>query len=277
MNTSGSDSNLPAYSRIGLAGVPLDFNSSYLRGAAKAPPRIREALYSDSSNLFCENGLNLGDPPVYFDCGDVQISRQDYLAKIEQRTLEITEWPLLPFFIGGDHSITYPIIRGMSRRHSSLTILQFDAHPDLYKEFEGSSLSHACPFARIMEEGLVESLIQVGVRCMTKDQQEQADRFGVRTLHMKEMDNGLSAELRTPLYISFDLDVLDPAFAPGVSHHEPGGFSVRQAIDIVQGLNVPVIGADLVEYNPDRDTFGMTAMAAAKILKEISAKMLETA
>jgi agmatinase len=176
--------------------------------------------------------------------------------------------------LGGDHAITYPIMRAYATKYGDLAVLHLDAHPDLYDEFEGNRSSHACPFARIMEEGLVKRLVQVGVRTMNPHQRAQARRFGVEVVEMRQYQPGLALELDGPLYVSIDLDVLDPAFAPGVSHHEPGGLSVREVLQLIQELRVPVVGADIVELNPHRDPVGCTAMVAAKLLKEITAVML---
>jgi len=178
-----------------------------------------------------------------------------------------------PLAIGGDHAVTYPVVRAVAKRHPGLTILHIDAHPDLYDEFEGSRLSHACPFARIMEEGLATRLVQVGIRTMTGHQREQARRFGVETIDMGAWAAGTRPALTGGIYISIDLDGLDPAFAPGVSHREPGGLSVRDVISLVHALPSPLVGADIVEFNPSQDPVGLTAHVAAKLLKELAGWM----
>jgi agmatinase len=170
--------------------------------------------------------------------------------------------------------VTYPIIRAVGRVHAPLTILHIDAHPDLYEEFEGDRFSHACPFARIMEEGLARRLVQVGIRTMNGHQREQADRFGVEVIDMRAWVAGRRASLGGSVYVSIDLDGLDPAFAPGVSHREPGGLSVRDVLTLVQDADGDVIGADLVEYNPRQDIGGITATVAAKLVKELAGRMM---
>ena len=122
---------------------------------------------------------------------------------------------------------------------------------------------------------MASRLIQVGIRTMNPHQQAQAERFGVEVIDMRAWQPGLQVNLHGPVYLTLDLDVLDPAFAPGVSHHEPGGLSTRDVIRLVQGLRAPIVGADIVELNPGRDPIGITAMAAAKLLKEIAGSMLE--
>lgn len=247
---------------ITLLGLPFDEHSSFLRGPAKAPPVIREALHSDSSNLCAENMEEIRVK----DAGDLT-SGFDGIGEEISRLLDSGAHILS---LGGDHAVTYPIVKTFASRYAHLNILQLDAHPDLYDELEGDRLSHACPFARIMEEGLAKRLVQVGVRTMNPHQREQAERFGVEVIDMKRLR---APELEGPVYLSLDLDCLDPAFAPGVSHHEPGGLTTREVIDIIQGIDAPIVGADIVELNPDRDPAGITAMAAAKFLKEIAAKM----
>ena len=261
---------------LALVGFPFDENSSFLKGAAKATPLIRKALHSDSSNLWSESGVNLGESSVIIDIGDISFSPgDDYQAKIEESISDLLGHGHKPISLGGDHSITYPIIKAFSKKHPNLTILQFDAHPDLYDEFQGNRYSHACPFARIMEEKLAGRLVQIGIRTSNGHQREQAARFGVETIEMREWRSEIDFPTQTALYVSFDMDVLDPAFAPGVSHHEPGGASVRQALEVIQSLSAHIVGADVVECNPDRDPQGITTMAAAKVLKEIMAKTLE--
>lgn len=258
-----------------LVGVPWDENSSFLRGAALAPARIRQALHSGETNLCAEDGADLGREPRWLDLGDLNLGSSGVaLGQIEAAMGSLLQRGARVQSLGGDHAITYPIVRAYGAKYSGLTILHLDAHPDLYDEFEGSRLSHACPFARILEEKLAARLVQVGVRTMNPHQRAQAERFGVEVIDMRRWQPGLELELDGPLYVSIDLDVLDPAFAPGVSHHEPGGLTVREVLWLLQGLRAPVVGADIVELNPHRDLVGCTAMVAAKLLKEITSIML---
>jgi len=257
-----------------VLGIPYDENSTFMRGAANAPPKIREALHCGSANLCAENGVDLGRQAGFIDIGDLKISGNTPLETIELDIGLLISKGAGVLSLGGDHAITPAILRAYGKQYDHISILQFDAHPDLYEEFEGNRNSHACPFARIMEEGLAEKLVQVGIRTMNPHQQEQAQRFGVEVIDMKSWRSGVQFDISSPLYISLDMDALDPAFAPGVSHHEPGGFSTRDILTIIQQIDVPVIGADIVEFNPERDASGMTAMVAAKLLKELALKLL---
>ncbi|OEK03959.1 agmatinase [Roseivirga misakiensis] len=266
----GSISNL-ASSDIALIGIPFDENSSYLRGPAEAPEFIIEAIESNSANFFTENLTNLHEHPKVKWCGNTSIT--DYLS-IQKPIESILSKEAIPFSLGGDHSMTFPIMKAMAKKYPNLQIIQFDAHGDLYDELDGNKHSHACPFARIMESGLAKNLTQIGVRTMTQHQKEQADRFGVNVIEMKDWTSSIALNFNDPVYVTFDMDVLDPAFAPGVSHHEPGGLSTREAISMIQKLDANIVGCDVVEYNPTRDINGMTAMVAAKIVKELLAKLI---
>jgi arginase len=259
-----------------VVGMPSDENSTFMRGAALAPSRIREVLHSGATNLCAENGLDLGAELRWQDLGDLELAGGTVsLEEIETAIGCLLERDVHVLALGGDHAITYPIVKAYGTRVDNLNILHFDAHPDLYDEYEGSRYSHACPFARIMEENLVTRLVQVGIRTMNPHQRAQAERFGVKVIDMGQWQAGVRPDFDGPLYVSLDVDVLDPAFAPGTSHHEPGGLSTREVLSLIQGLQVPVVGADIVEFNPKRDPVGITAMVAAKFLKEMMACMLK--
>jgi len=257
-----------------LVGVPFDANSSYLRGAAGAPAVIRSAFHSSSSNYWSELGVDLGAEGIYEDAGDLQFG-QDAFAEIESRVGQLVDRGLRPLSLGGDHSITFPLVRAVSKRVPDLTILHFDAHPDLYDDFENNRHSHASPFARIMEEKLAKRLLQVGIRTLNRHQREQAERFGVEIIEMRNVPALEKMKVQGPVYISFDMDVLDPAFAPGISHREPGGMSVREAITHLHAIKGHVVGADLVEFNPAQDVSNVTAMVAAKLVKELLGIMIQ--
>ncbi|MEJ1237486.1 agmatinase [Chryseolinea sp. T2] len=258
-------------------GIPLDENSSYLRGSAAAPTEIRKAFHSDSANYWTEDSLNLERHPKLKDDGDLKLPPMpaafDAITSAVSNRVQQGNKVLC---LGGDHSITYPIIRGFAQHYRELTIIHLDAHGDLYDSFNENRFSHACPFARIMEANLASRLIQVGIRTYNSHQREQVARFGVESIEMKDWNDDLRFVIDGPVYLSLDLDALDPAFVPGVSHHEPGGFSTRQVLNIIQQLDCNLVGADIVELNPIRDIHGMTAMVAAKCYKELLARLLMT-
>lgn len=261
---------------IAVLGVPYDRNSSFRRGPALAPVRIREALFSESSNMWTENAIDLGLMAGWQILDDLELEDHGKaFGQIESKITELLKKAVRVISLGGDHSITYPVIRSYGKKFSDLNILQLDAHPDLYDELDGNCYSHACPFARIMEEKLVKRLVQVGVRTLTGHQREQAKRFGVEIIEMREINKADGIIFSGPVYLSLDLDCIDPAFAPGVSHYEPGGMSTRDVLGIIQNLKGKIVGADIVEYNPERDPQGITGMVAGKLLKEIIGRMME--
>jgi len=260
-----------------ILGIPLDHNSSFLRGAAQAPPLIRQALHSDAWNKTTETHVDLGATGIFEDAGDLPaMETPDAFTRIEEAIAKIVEAGKRPVSLGGDHSITAPILRAIGKRIPSITLVHFDAHPDLYADYEGNPHSHASPFARIMEEQLVHRLIQIGVRTLNAHQYEQAEKYGVKIFEIKDLPDPTHLNLAGPIYVSFDMDALDPAFAPGVSHWEPGGLTTREAVSYIHALPGPIIGADIVEFNPVHDATGLTATVAAKILKELLGKMLST-
>ena len=262
--------------KLALIGIRYDENSSFTKGAADAPPQIRAALRSDAWNLTTENGTDLSGDSAFFDAGDIEpVPGSEMSALIENSLYTLIGDGLMPISLGGDHSITYPVVRAFARKYNNLSILHFDAHPDLYDNYQGNRNSHASPFARIMEQKLVKRLVQVGIRTVTEHQRDQVRKFGVESIEMRDLTGNIQLEFDSPVYISFDIDALDPAFAPGVSHREPGGMSTRQAIDIIQRLKGRVVGADIVEFNPRMDPLHVTGTVCAKLLKEIAARMLE--
>lgn len=261
---------------IAIIGIPFDEKSCYLKGASKGPQAIRAASTGRAINPWTELSVNLEQDGVLVDLGDVDVSGDflDVFSKIEKNILDILEKEAVPIVLGGDHSVSYPVVKAFSRKYKALDVLHFDAHPDLYEELYGDRFSHACPFARIMEEGLGQNLVQVGIRAATGQQREKALKHGVRMIEMKDIRENLSLEFSNPLYVSFDMDALDPAFAPGVSHHEAGGLSTRQVLNIIHALNADIVGLDVVEVNPERDISGITAAAAVKIIKEVIGKII---
>lgn len=264
---------------IAILGLPADDKSSYMRGAASAPAAIREALATDSSNLAAEDGFDLGESDAIKDLGDLPLAGRFDLPTMDVAASAILARGARLVSLGGDHAVTLPLLRAHARAEGRpLAVLHLDAHSDLYADFGGDPHSHASPFARALEEGLVGRLVQVGIRCMTAHLRSQVARWGVEVIDMDAWSRGARPGFDGPFYLSLDLDCLDPAFAPGVSHREPGGLTTREAIDIVARCPGILSGADLVELNPARDPSGapgecLSAMAAAKLLKEIVARL----
>jgi agmatinase len=256
-----------------LLGIPWDKSSSFQRGAAAAPGKIREALWSSSSNSWNERGDDIAADGLLHDAGDVVLGDDaaEARAAIQAGVEGIVGSGRRPLVLGGDHSITYPVLRAFAAAPPQ-TIVHFDAHGDLYDSYEGDRYSHACPFARIMEERLTRRLIQIGVRTLSAHQRAQAARFGVEIFPPDRVADAVAevSALRGTVYISLDIDVLEPMLAPGISHPEPGGLSVRDVIRGLHAISAAVVGADVVELNPANDVRDLTARVAAKFVKELT-------
>ena len=261
---------MPPFQNIALLGLPFDRYSSYLQGAALAPDAIRQQLHCGSANYYTELGFDFQDPRIS-DCGNLPIAQYE---DIEHGVAALLKKGFRTLSLGGDHSVTYPILKAYARFFPVIHILHIDAHGDLYDQYEGNPHSHACPFARIMEAGLAQRLVQVGIRALNPHQRAQITRFGVETIEMKDFHQTPMPVFTAPVYLSLDLDGLDPAFAPGVSHHEPGGLTTREVLNLIHRRDAPILGADIVELNPHRDVSFQTAALAAKLLKEIAGKMV---
>jgi agmatinase len=255
---------------LSIIGIPFDEKSSFQKGPALAPPIIRNHFKSEGHGSYAENGVDTNSPLIE-DLGDLEI--EDYFD-IEVKCSELLAQGKTLLTLGGDHSITYPILKAYKRHYDQISVLVIDAHTDLYDEYQNDRYSHACPFARIMEDNIAKQLVQLGIRTLNPHQIEQAKKFDVEVIQMKDYHLWSLPEFQGPVYISIDLDGLDPAYAPGVSHQEPGGLSTRDVIEIIQSINTPIIGADIVEYNPKNDIRDMTAYVAAKLMKELISVML---
>lgn len=258
-----------------VLGVPSDARSSFLRGAGDAPARIRQIMLAGSTNLCSEDGIDLESEARFRDAGDLDLGTvAEMEALIEKTVGGLLSQGVRVLSLGGDQAITHPILRAYSKKYEGLDVLHLDAHPDLYDEYDGIRRSHACTFARVMEENLVRRLIQIGIRASTPHQDDQARRFGVEVIKARELKEKWPVPFKGPVYVSLDIDVLDPAFAPGVSHPEAGGLSTRDVLRVIQSIDAPIVGADIVELNPSRDSSDVAAMASVKILKELAAAML---
>lgn len=253
---------------VALLGVPWDGGASFERGAAAGPSAIRRRLHSPAGNGHAESGREVLAALV--DCGDAEFPpyEQGALAAIQVAAEQAGEHgPVLA--LGGDHSVSLPLLRAAAAKHGAVHVLHVDAHPDLYPELDGRRYSNASPFARAFEEGLLASLVQLGIRADTPPQAAMARRWNVVQHGPDAIDTFDVLALRGPLYLSIDIDGFDPAYAPGVSHPEAGGLAPREVIRLLQRLPTPWVAADLVEVVPGRDASGVTVALAAKLVKEL--------
>ena len=255
-----------------LIGLPTDVNSSFSRGPALGPAAIRAALFSDRGNNAAENGLEVGVDFALDDRDDLPLAESaDDDALIFEAVGRSIALGRTPICLGGDHAVTAPILAGVHAAVGPVNIVHVDAHPDTYEDFQGNPRSHASPFARILERGHCASLTQIGVRTVNRHLRAQAERYGVRMIEMRDFSLERLPAFEGATYVSIDLDGLDPAFAPGVSHPEPGGLTVREVLGVLGRITGPIVGADVVELNPLFDLNGVTAILAAKLVREIAA------
>ncbi len=258
---------------IHLFGLPTDCNSSFERGVAGAPVAIRAALFSPRGNMATQIGGEIGTQISLIDQGDLPLSEDtpaDDLL-IAQHVMATLDEGAVPLALGGDHAVSLPLIEAVARRHGPVSVLHIDAHPDCYDDFEGNPRSHASPFARLAERGCLSRLMQVGIRTMNDQCAAQVQRFGFEVVPMLPFRPEAVPVLTGPLYISIDLDGIDPSEAPGVNHPEPGGLTVRELLALLHRQTAPIVGVDIVELNPQRDVNGVTAILAAKLVRECAA------
>lgn len=258
---------------IRLFGLPTDINSSFERGAAAGPVAIRAALWSDRGNMASELGPEIGTDIALTDDGDLPLTEDTPSddSAIRRYLAMVREDGEVPLALGGDHAVSFPLVEAAATCFGPINILHFDAHPDLYDDFAGNPRSHASPFARICEAGHAKRLVQVGIRTLNTHCREQAARFGVEIIPMADFTPDRVPILEGPLYISIDLDGLDPSAAPGVAHLEPGGLTVREVLAVLHKQTAPIVGADIVELHPGRDIGDVTAILGAKLVRELAA------
>ena len=257
-----------------FAGVADDTQSSFLRGCADAPASIRRSYDGRCYNATSESGLDLTasvtDLGDWRPSGTWEASSRQYLESMEA----ILREGQTPFVAGGDHAVTVPLVEAFAVLGRPIHVIQIDAHPDLYPDFEGSPDSHACTGARLLEMDHVQSLTQIGIRTLNDEQRPQAERYGdrLRILEARDLEGPLPAPSHipdgAPVYVTVDMDGFDPAFAPGVSHPVPGGLSARQVLGLLQRGRWTLVGMDVVEVNPSRDFQDQTSILAARLLHE---------
>jgi agmatinase len=269
---------------VALVGVPFDGGTSYRPGARLGPREIRAQSslirqYSYFQKVAPFDRLNVADlgdidaPPVSIEkCYDV----------VEARISAIAESGARPIVIGGDHSISLPILRALARQHGPLALVQFDAHIDTWDEYFGSKYFHGTPFRRAIEEGVVDGrrFVQVGIRgpMYGEDDFDFQREHGITVIDIDQVkDRGVGwtvERIRSivsgPTYMTFDIDSVDPAFAPGTGTPEVGGLTSHEAQHLVRGLaGLPLVGGDIVEVAPVFDGPGhITSLLAANLMFE---------
>ena len=263
-----------------VIGIPFDGLASARKGARLGPERIR--FWSQHMTPYSEDRTRLKG--LHFcDLGDLAVMDPEHDFHAIQR--RVAGLPNIPIVLGGDHSVTIPVLRGQRQRfaHERLGILWLDAHPDLCDEFAGSKLSHACVLRRGLESGLLpRDVCMVGLRSWEEQEVELIETGGLNIHTAAECAergiNAVAGDVRGQLsqcdavHLSVDIDCLDPAFAPGTGIPDSGGLSARDVITLLKSLQgLPLVGLDVVEVAPPLDPSEATVFAALKIIMEFAA------
>lgn len=249
---------------VTMLGVPLDATSSFRGGTRFAPDSIRKASWTlETYSPYLKMDL---EDMMFSDDGDLELPQGDLkgsLGIIEDALSEISGRGEKPLVFGGEHLVTYPVIKAMKKRFNGLQIVHFDAHCDLRYEYEGQTLSHATVMKRVRELG-IQGMYQIGIRSGTRQEFEELSPVD----SPESLKASLDADM--PVYVSFDLDVLDPSLAPGVTTPEPGGLMFNEVMAYFSVLReMDIKGADIVELAPDYDTTFVSSVCAAKVAREI--------
>jgi agmatinase len=258
-----------------LLGFEWDASSSHARGPALAPTVVKRLLFSEASSAFSTGLVDLREAIESNEIPPLPSEGEAARETIKRTVVRCLDDGFAPLSIGGDHGVTYPVLQAIYARRGPIDVLHVDAHPDLHEQYEGDRYSHASPFARALEDGCIRRLTQIGVRCWDPSQKMQAEKYGVAIFGPHEIEDVPAEAYSGPLYLSIDLDGLDPAFAPGVSHPEPGGLSTREVLSLIRKINGGLIGADIVELNPERDAALSTARVVVRLVKELAAKIYQ--
>ena len=269
---------------VAVVGVPFDAGVTYRPGARFGPSAIRQGSrllrpYNPALDVSPFAGMQV------VDAGDVAANPFDIpsgLAAVQAALLELTDEARRVVVLGGDHTIALPVLRALTAQHGPVALVHFDAHLDTWDTYFGAPYTHGTPFRRAWEEGLLlkDTSMHVGTRGPLYAASDLADDAGMgfAVVSSREMDDlgarGVVERIRervgdAPVYLSIDIDVLDPGFAPGTGTPEPGGLTSRELLAIVRGLDgTNVVGGDVVEVSPAYDHAEITAIAAANLAYE---------
>lgn len=251
---------------IVVLGIPFDRTSSFIPGSRFAPQFIRQCS-ENIEDYSPYQDKTLLDKKIC-DFGDVLLSTGDWVSEVEKKVCDIVADKKLPILLGGEHTVTLPIIRALKQGVSTFSVIQFDAHCDLRDEYLGDKICHATAMRRVSDIIDIKNMYQFGMRSGTKEEFEfnkNIHRFKTLKPLSSVIDN-----IREPIYLTIDVDVLDPGALPAVSTPEPGGISYHELIDsLLLFKNKKIIGADIVEYNPLAATPYASGSTVAEILREL--------
>ncbi|MBM4326216.1 MAG: agmatinase [Deltaproteobacteria bacterium] len=255
-----------------LVGLPLDKTATYRPGTGQAPAAIRAA--SDSIESYSPLlDLDLLDHP-FADIGDLDFSNdsvENSLGRIEDQAKRIMSSGCPMLSMGGEHTITLALVRAALETYPDLVLIHADAHSDLRDRYEGSAINHATVMRRVVELVGRERLIQLGIRAGTKEEFGwMRDRFTLLSWRPAAEQELLRRTERRPVYLSLDLDVLDPACFPGTGNPEPGGWSYNDLERLLwAATSMNLVAADVVELSPRYDPSGVSAITAARVVREL--------
>ncbi len=259
-----------------LLSIPYDLKSSLRRGAREGPHAIKAALFEEVFNPYSELGINTREEAILLERGPVPaIDNFLLFEEAVLREVQKVRKDQVLITIGGDHSVTVPVLKGLRKIHGKLNLLYLDAHPDLYPEYQGDPYSHGSVTSRALDLGPWGQIVQIGIRAATALQSQRAMKNRIRIINAWRFEEAMGLSVKGPTYLSIDLDVLDPAFAPGVGNPVPGGISTRQFFDWIHSLDAELIGFDICELNPRWDRAGITAITAARTMMELMAHCIE--
>jgi len=213
--------------------------------------------------------FTIGDEGDVVPCG----SDEETLEALEKRVSLVVRQGSTPVVIGGDHITTLSVVRALQHFYRPLEVVYLDAHPDLYFQFKGDSLSHACVVSRLLELEGVREVYLVGVREWSDEEVERIQKLKIPLYTAKEVKRGIQLKTSHWTHLSIDIDVLDPLYAPGVPDWIYGGLSPRQLLEFIQNLQAPIVSLDLVEVNPRCEREDITSVVAAYILVETLGKI----
>jgi guanidinobutyrase len=270
---------------VAFLGIPMDIGTSWRSGTRFGPKQIR----AESNMLRPYNMWTKAAPFDSLNCadiGDIPINTfdlKDSVQRIEEFYDNLLLSPVIPMALGGDHTLTLPILRSIAKKHGPVSLVHIDAHADVNDHMFGEKIAHGTPFRRAYEEGLIkpELVFQIGLRGTgyTAEDFNEARGWGFNVIQAEEIWHKSLSPLAEkisktigshPTYITFDIDSLDPAYAPGTGTPEICGLTTPQAVELVRGLRgLNIVGCDLVEVSPPYDPSGNTALTAANILYEL--------
>lgn len=271
----GASNDLEASTAV-LYGMPMDWTVSFRAGARFGPARIREAslVHEEYSHYLGRELTEL----TYYDAGDIPLAfgnPQKSVQQIGEFVRQVLALDKFPFGIGGEHLVTWPVVEQIARKYPDLAVLHFDGHADLRPDYEGEELSHASVLYHISQLIGGNNVYQFGIRSMTKEEVTYTKQTGINFFPfdvLQPLQQVLPSLSGRPVYVTIDIDVLDPAHAPGTGTPEPGGITTREllaAIHAIAASGINVVGADLVEVAPAYDPTEKTPITAAKLIREM--------